>query len=635
MKSALEILQNYWGYTSFRKPQKAIIDSVIKGEDVVAVLPTGSGKSLCYQVPALMYEEGVCIVVSPLIALMEDQVAHLEKNGIKAIALTGYISENTLTRVFDNIKFSKKIRFLYLSPERLQNPFIQEKIKELQVSLIAVDEAHCVSEWGHDFRPAYLQIAVLRELHPEVPVLAVTATATQRVIEDIQTYLQLKAPKRFIQTLSRPNIRLKVEITQPKRDRIIALLKPLNEPAIVYAGTRKNCIRISDLLNSKGISSVYYHAGLSYAERENAFELWYSEKVRVIVATNAFGMGIDKANVRMIIHSHLPYTLENYVQESGRAGRDGLAATAIIIEDKIQVKKALESYKKTLPDAAFVRQVYDKLNQYFQITYGDLPQTPFAFDIATFCNRYTLDLLKTYHAISFLENESILRFATGRHALTQLRIKAGNTALFSYYQRNPDKEKLLKSLLRTYEGITRQFTQIDLYRIARKNEKNVSEIKRLLLDLERDVIIDLQHFQAQNYIQFLVPREDVYTWNIIKESVRQRVQHKEEKFKSVLRYIANTETCRMQQLNRYFSQAETPACGVCDVCMTKNTKEKLTDAVIRSKIVNLLQKEPLNSQDMCIALAVEEKKLLKQLEFLLDTGAIVVNSQNKYQVYES
>ncbi len=586
---------------------------------------------MCFQVPTLVQEKGLCIVISPLIALMNDQVASLQKKGIKAIALVGAIREDDVIRHFDNLQFGKT-SFLYMSPERLQNPFIQNKLKQLPISLIAIDEAHCISEWGHDFRPSYLKIALLRELLPQVPVIALTATATQRVVEDIAMFLKLETPKIFKKSLRRKNIHIKIISSEDKLGNLLELLENNTESVIVYAFSRKNCKQISDFLNRNGLKSTYYHAGLSKEEKDIAYSEWLSEEKPIIVATNAFGMGIDKANVRMVIHLTVPSSLENYVQEIGRAGRDGKPSKAIMIEEASDLKDMETFYLSGLPDVSFVRNVYNNLNQFFKITYGDLPQNTFSFDLASFCSIYNLPIVKTYNSLQILEREAVLVMAQYNKKMTQLVFRAGGEILFTYYKKNPIKEKILKILLRTYEGIYDSFHIINLFKIAQKTGLTPYQVETHIYEADKDGIVKFVTGDSSDSIRFLQPREDKYTINIIAKNIKHQKKVKIDKYKSMLAYISNETSCRNTFISSYFDQNNTDECGVCDICMQKQKKKTITQQEIATILIEKLAQKPLTSRELVKITGLDDDEVLQEIRLLLDTNRIVLNSQNEYLI---
>ncbi|MEO8254526.1 MAG: ATP-dependent DNA helicase RecQ, partial [Flavobacterium sp.] len=396
MSEALQILKKYWDHNSFRLPQEEIINSVLNGHDTFALLPTGGGKSVCFQIPALM-QKGICLVISPLIALMKDQVTNLEKRNIKAIALTGGIKSDEIIDLLDNCQFGN-YKFLYLSPERLQSDWILERIKTLPINLIAIDEAHCVSQWGHDFRPAYLKISILKTHFPKTPFIALTATATPKVKDDIISELGLENPNFFEKSFERKNIAYMVFEIEDKLFRIKQILSKNPQPSIIYVRNRKSCLDTAAQLNSLGFKATFYHGGLSLKDKNKNMQLWMDEDVQVMVATNAFGMGIDKANVKTVIHTQLPENLENYYQEAGRAGRNEEKAFAILLTNAADIAKAENQFLYILPDKKFLKEVFIKMCTYFQIAYGEGINEHFSFNLNQFCLRYKFPVLKTYNA---------------------------------------------------------------------------------------------------------------------------------------------------------------------------------------------------------------------------------------------
>ncbi len=634
MRTAVEILQTFWGYDQFRPPQAEIISDVLNKQDVVALLPTGSGKSLCFQIPTLVLEEGVCIVISPLIALMNDQVESLQKKGIKALALTGSISQNELIRIFDNLKYGG-IRFLYLSPERLKSTFIQEKIKQLAVNLIAIDEAHCISEWGHDFRPSYLNLSILRELQPEANIIALTATATKRVGDDIISYLHLKNEKFYKISSLREKLHLRVIDSPDKLGNLLALIQGIQEPIIVYAGSRRNCQRTNDFLISKNISSVFYHAGLSKEVKDESYSKWYSEKAQVMVATNAFGMGIDKANVRMVVHLSLPYSLENYIQEVGRAGRDGYKAHAVIIEELADIEKKHAYYTKSLPTVDFIKDLYNNLNQYFHISYGTLPNETFAFQLPQFCKQYSLPIINSYNGLAFLEREEIIEMNSINKSKSQVVFTAKQEQLFSYYTRNAKKESILKNLLRSYEGIIETARIVNIDKLAKKLAISESKLIRELQEIDKDGIIKFQSGKTDVSMRFMKPREDAYTLSPLIQNLKQQQRIKKEKYRDMLRYLVTTDQCRNRIIQTYFDEDRIEDCGVCDICMAKKNQKPLDKKALQKAIIDILKNTSLSSKEIISSIGMNEDVIIHALRYLLDTNTIVLTSQNKYKLNEA
>ena len=459
MAAPLEILKTYWGYDQFISPQEEIITSVLNGENTIVLLPTSGGKSICYQVPAMILE-GVCIVVSPLIALIHDQVNYLKEKNIKAIALTSQLSQDEIIIAFDNLQFGG-FKFLYLSPEKLQSDFIQEKIKQLNVSLIAIDEAHCISEWGHDFRPSYLKLSLLKELKPEATFIALTATATQRVLEDIQINLGLKEAKIIKKSFKRENLFYHVRLTEDIYGKLLQILSKIDASIIIYTNNRKQTKEVCNFLIRNNFKSSFYHGGLSNTEKNEAYTNWMSDKTPIMVATNAFGMGINKLNVRAVIHINIPNSLENYIQEAGRAGRDGKTSYAIILANKTTLYEVSEKFEANTATTKTVKGVYHHLNQYYAISFGEMPAQSFSFSLQEFCATYNLNLLLTYNAIKVLERENIVLLDENYNKKSTLKFLVNNHQIFDYLSKHPATNDLIKLILRSYGGIFEHYTIIN------------------------------------------------------------------------------------------------------------------------------------------------------------------------------
>jgi ATP-dependent DNA helicase RecQ len=436
MPEALAILQKYWQHDTFRSLQKEIIDSVLSSQDTFALMPTGGGKSICFQIPALM-SEGICLVISPLVALMKDQVANLQNRGVKAIALTGGINQDEIINLLDNCQFGN-YKFLYVSPERLQSDWILDRIKNLSINLITIDEAHCVSQWGHDFRPAYLKISELKKHFPKIPFLALTATATPRVKEDIISELGMHNPAQFEKSFARKNIAYMVFEVEDKLFRIEQILKKNPQPSIIYVRNRKSCLEISNQLQTLGFKATYYHGGLTSREKDKNMQLWMEEKVQVIVATNAFGMGIDKPNVKTVIHIQLPENIENYYQEAGRSGRNGEKAFAVLLTSPSDSIQAESQFINILPDKAFLTSVYIKLCNYFQIAYGEGINEEFMFNLNHFCHKYSFPTLKTFNTIRFLDSQGIITLSQEFSEKITMQFLIESKEVIRYTSLNPN-----------------------------------------------------------------------------------------------------------------------------------------------------------------------------------------------------
>ncbi|MBP8792726.1 MAG: RecQ family ATP-dependent DNA helicase [Lutibacter sp.] len=629
MQTPVDVLKKYWNYDQFRHPQEEIINTVLKGENAVALLPTGGGKSICYQIPALLMD-GVCIVVSPLIALIQDQVENLKSRNIKAIALTSRLSEDEIVIAFDNLQFGD-FKFLYLSPEKLQSNFIQDKIKQLNVSLIAVDEAHCISQWGHDFRPSYLKLPILREIHPNSPIIAVTATATESVLSQIQENLNIKNAVVFKKSFQRKNLQYNVIYCDDVFGKIIQIVKKINAVLIIYTKNRNQTKEISDFLNRNHFKSSFYHGGLSHTDKVIAFNNWMREDTPIMVATNAFGMGIDKANVRAVIHTNIPDTLENFIQEAGRAGRDGEKSYSVILSNEHIINSTIEKFEKSTPSIQFIKKVYQQLHQYYGIALGELPTRMFDFSLSEFCSIYEFNILTTYNALKTLERENIIVLDENYSKKSSIKIILSNNQLYSYIESNNKESKLLQHILRTYGGIFEHYIPINEFYLAKKLSYSKNEVISLLKNLHTKEILNYSYSNTSSKLLFLLNRDDDYSINMVSKSIQQQQGLKFNKLKSSIEYVKNNETCRAIQLLLYFNEKETNTCGICDVCQSK-LKKKTPTSAISEKILALLQTEILSSKEFIQRLNFDENDILKCLKILLEKNKIAITSQNKFKL---
>lgn len=631
MRSPLEILKRYWGHDEFRPLQPEIIENVLQQRDTVALLPTGGGKSICYQIPALV-NEGICIVVSPLIALMNDQVNALQKMGIKSMALTGSISFNDLDRLLDNCIYGN-YKFLYLSPERLQQELIQHRIEKMNVNLIAVDEAHCISQWGNDFRPAYKNLSILRKLKPEVPFIAVTATATPEVLADTINELALQNPKVFQKSFYRDNIAYLVTKEEDKLYRIEKLLEK-NETAIIYTRNRKSTEEISKALNLKNINSTFFHGGITADEKKKRLKNWLEEKIRVIVATSAFGMGIDKPNVRKVIHFDLPESIESYFQEAGRAGRDDLYAQAILLYNDSDEPQLKRQFLSTLPTVDFLKLIYRKLCNHFYIAYGEGEFTTHRFNFEKFCRQYELHTLKTYNAIQALDRLSIIKLSFEFGRKTEIQFLLPSKQAISYLERNMKSSIIGKTILRIYTGIFEKETATDIELIASKSGQSVSDIIETLRQFEKDEVISLSLATTDATMTFIEPREDDRTINRIAKTLNAQNTNKINQAAAVINYVKNDSQCKSIQLLKYFGDHSNRTCGICSVCIKQNNQTSLKEKKMIAKDVLLLleEKETLTSREICESLTFAEMKVIIVLQQLIDANKISLNTKNQYQL---
>ena len=627
--TSLEILEKYWKHSTFRTPQEEIIASILKGQDTFALLPTGGGKSICFQVPALM-SEGICLVISPLIALMKDQVQNLQNIGIKAIALTGGISSDEISDLLDNCLFGN-YKFLYISPERLQNDWILERIIKLPVNLIAIDEAHCVSQWGHDFRPAYLKISLLKTHFNKVPFLALTASATERVKEDIIKQLELENVQVLTKSFERENLAYMVFNTEDKLQMMHQILKKNPQPSIVYVTNRKVCSDISKQLQNLGFSATYYHGGLSYKEKDQNMSLWMNEKVQVMVATNAFGMGIDKANVKTIIHLHIPSNLENYYQEAGRAGRNGEKAFAILLTNPSDVIHAEDQFLKNLSDKTFLNLVFLKLCNYFQIAYGEGINEKFSFNINNFCVKYGFPVIKVYNALQFLDRQGIITMSQEFSEKITLQFIIESKEVIRYMSLHQNDEEIILTILRTNPGVYESQTAINVSLIAKKSNCEETVVLAILHKLHEKNIIELHAKNNDATITFNEVREDDKTINRVAKYLEAQNDLKTKQLQSVLHYIKEEKKCKNKLLMAYFGEKTSKDCGVCSYCISKN-KLKVNVLSISEKILELLSSQDLNSREIQNLSKYQKDDVIFVLQKLLDNHTIIVKSNNSYSL---
>ena len=627
MPKSLEILQKYWKHDQFRSLQKEIIDSVLNGQDTFALLPTGGGKSICFQVPALM-KEGICLVISPLVALIKDQVQNLQSRDIKAIALTGGLKSDEISVLLDNCQYGN-YKFIYLSPERLQTDWILDRIKQLPISMIAIDEAHCVSQWGHDFRPSYLKISNLKTHFSKIPFIALTASATKRVQEDVILQLGLKKVAIFKKSFKRKNIAYFVTVAEDKLFKMEQILKKNTEPSIIYVRNRKSCLDISSQLHSMGFQATYYHGGLSAKEKERNMELWISEKVQVIVATNAFGMGIDKANVKTVIHIQLPENIENYYQEAGRAGRNEEKAYAVLLTSSYDKLNVENQFISVLPDKEFLNNMFVKLCNYFQIAYGEGIEEQFTFNLNQFCSKYQFPIIKTYNALQFLDRQGIVSLSQEFSEKVTVQFIIPSKEVIRYMSLNTKEEPIILALLRTYPGIHEVPAAINLTLIAKKAETTENKVSTLLLQLLEKGIIDYRAKSNDTSILFNVIREDERTINSISKNLEIQNKLKREQLNSVIEYVNDVKNCKSKLILNYFEEESNENCGICSYCIsTTNAQNQEED--LRKDILKLLEIKALNSREIEIHINKSSNAIIFAIQSLLENGEIKITPNNRY-----
>lgn len=631
MQHPIQILERYWNHTSFRPLQEDIINAVLNNEDVFALLPTGGGKSVCFQIPALI-KDGICIVVSPLIALMKDQVNTLNQKGIKAMAITSGISYSDLDTMLDNCIYGN-YKFLYVSPERLQQDLVRDRIQQMNVNLIAVDEAHCISQWGNDFRPAYKNITVLRQLHPTVNIIALTATAKPKVVEDVSSELDFIAPKIFKASFARPNIAYMVLETDDKLYKIEQILKKHKGSSIIYVRNRKATIETHSFLENKGFSSTFYHGGINSKEKEERLRQWTNNQKEIMVATTAFGMGIDKPDVKTIIHINLPESLESYYQEAGRAGRNGEKAFAVVLKNKTDEQKLKHQFLNALPTIDFLKTVYRKLCNYFQVSYGEGELSTHQFNFNSFCKAYEFNSVIAFNALQVLDRNSIISLSQQFRYQTKLQFIVTNQALFNYLETRKHIDVIIKSILRTYGGILEHLLKINTTLIAEKASTTEENVIKVLQQLNKDEIVNFQFSNTDSEIIFLLPREDDKTINRISRIVQQQNDLKELQIKAVIDYVNNDHECKNKILLNYFGEKTTKNCGMCSYCISNKKSSNAIDVkAITHNIILLLEEKPLNSRKIVETLPFAEQHVLDVLKLMVENNILIITATNTYKI---
>ena len=611
----LKILKQYWGYNGFRSIQLDIIESIGNGRDTLGLMPTGGGKSITFQVPALA-QEGTCIVITPLIALMKDQVQNLRKKGIKAAAVYTGMLRSEIIKTLENCIFGG-IKILYISPERLSSPIFQTKLHHMKVSFITVDEAHCISQWGYDFRPAYLKIAEIRKLKP-APVLALTATATEKVVDDIQAQLAFQQKNVFRMSFERPNLAYVVRKTNDKIAELIHILSRINGSAIVYVRSRRRCKELSAILETNGIQSTFYHAGLEPSVRDERQKLWNDNKKRVIVATNAFGMGIDKPDVRVVIHMDSPDSIEAYFQEAGRAGRDGMKSFAVLLWNNGDPAKLQKRINSNFPPKEFISDVYEHLAYFYQIGVGSGEGHTFSFEIGRFCVTYSYNSIYVDSALRILQNAGYLRYETEPDASARVHILLQRNDLYRLNELTPKEEAVMTTLLRCYGGLFTSYEFIDETLVASLAGLSNHETYQTLKSLSMQHIIHFIPQRKTPYITFLHDRdESIYLSESIYDN---RKTEYIKRIEAVIAYASNDYVCRSRQLLRYFGEKTTHDCGQCDICL----KSEHDDSA-REKIMQFLNDNEWHPLKDVMKIDAESSDLDHALKYLVQEEVIHID----------
>lgn len=623
MTTPLDILKQYWGYPAFREKQGEIIDSVIAGKDTLALLPTGGGKSICYQVPGLLLD-GVCIVVSPLIALMKDQVNQLLARGIDAVALTSDLTYKELGHYLDRA-VDGDIKFVYISPERLKNRQIRETIRNMNVNLLAIDEAHCISEWGYDFRPSYLEIAEIREVIPHAPVLAVTATATPDVVVDIQKKLHFPDLNSIRKGFKRDNLAYIVRKTEDKWGKVMEILENIPGTSIMYVRNRKRTEEIASFLSQRGISADFYHAGLSNAERAKKQKAWTQNQTRVMIATNAFGMGIDKPDVRTVIHIELPDSPEAYFQEAGRGGRDGITAYGVIVLGPNDVNELKRKSLDSQLSMDEIRHIYHALCNYGNIPIGSGENAYFDIHPSRFAQQLKLKPYDVYRALEILERQGILKLSDEFGAQSKLHFTISPRKLYDLQIRNEVLEAFTKTLLRSYEGLFENYVTINEYDLAKRLNSSVDKIKQLLQNLVKYEIAEYIQAGEDSRVHMLLPRVESKYLPVSFDYLKKRKATIEKKVNAIIQYVENERVCRSVYIGAYFGDYQSTPCGICDVCLEKNktlSNEEERKRNLISYLTHRLTYESIELRNLKAEHPEDSSLLSEVIRELLDDGVI-------------
>jgi len=627
-----QILVKYWGYTNFRALQEDIIRSVDEeGKDTLGLLPTGGGKSIIFQVPALL-NDGLCLVITPLIALMKDQVENLKEKKIKAAAIYSGLSRHEIDIILNNCIYGA-YKFLYVSPERLVSDLFLSRLPDMKINLLAIDEAHCISQWGYDFRPAYLQIAEIRKYLPDVTVLALTATATKTVIKDIQDKLKFREENFFRKSFERKNLVYLVREVEDKMRYLLKIVDSVNGSGIIYARNRKKTKEVADFLQKNKISADYYHAGIDNKLKDYKQNRWKTGRTRVIVATNAFGMGIDKADVRFVVHMDLPDSLEAYYQEAGRIGRDGKQSFAVLLyhaSDKGKIKKRIST---NFPEKEFIKRVYEALGNYYQLPVGAAKGRMFDFRISDFASKFKLPILQTYSALKLLENEGYIELSEEFQSLSKVLFVVKQQDLYKFQVSQKKFDPFIKLLLRNYAGVFTNYINIDEEFIAKKARAKTELVYDYLQKLDQLKVIKYIPKRKLPFILYSEERLEEKNLRISKENYEIRKENYLGRINSVLKYASTDNKCRSQLLLEYFDEKDSNRCGQCDVCRRRNELElsKYEFDLILEKVKPRLIEKEMSMEELISSCKFLEKKLLKVISWLTENDKIILTKNNKYK----
>ena len=619
------ILKQYWGYDCFRGIQEDIIDSISKNKDTLGLMPTGGGKSITFQVPALA-KEGMCLVITPLIALMKDQVQNLKKRGIKALAIYSGMSRQDIIITLENCIFGN-YKFLYISPERLDTEIFRTKLRKMHISMITVDESHCISQWGYDFRPAYLKIAEIRELLPDVPVLALTATATPEVVKDIQGRLHFRHKNVFRMSFERNNLAYIVRKTENKTAELLHILRSMPGSAIVYVRNRRRTKEITELLNNEHITADFYHAGLDDATKDIRQHRWQSGESRVMVATNAFGMGIDKPDVRIVIHMDLPDSIEAYFQEAGRAGRDGQKAYAVILYAKSDKTTLHKRIPDTFPEKEYIRDVYEHLQYYYQMAMGDGLDCVREFNIEDFCRKFKYFPVPVDSALRILTQAGYLEYTAEQDSTSRILFTIRRDELYRLREMGEDMDRLIQAVLRSYTGVFTDYTYINEDSLAIRTGLTRRQIYEMLVHLAKLRIVSYIPHKKTPYIIYTRERVEAQRIHISPEVYEHRKARYETRINAMLDYVTNDTVCRSRMLLDYFGERNEHNCGQCDTCISLRSKSKVSEQPDRealcTKVCGILSRESLTPAGLLKQLPMYKELLTEILHWLSDEGKII------------